>query len=108
MARLPRGWSKNPPDERTIAFRKDPTGPAVLRRSLTTTECKTVSFNMSKHYESCTNATGSENGEPGRLNHCNRAYGGEDMVVRSIAGKSGLSGERPHFRAFGSGERKRF
>src|SRR3954463_13751849 len=106
MARLPRGWSKNPPDERTIAFRKDPTGPAVLRRSLTTTEGKTVSFNMSKRYESCTNATGSENCEPGRLNHCNRAYGREDMAVRSIAGKTSLTGERSHLRRFGSGERE--
>src|SRR3954463_13085372 len=95
MARLPRGWSKNPPNERTIAFRKDPTGPAVLRRSLTTTEGKTVSFNMLQHCESCTNATGSKNGEPGRLNHRNRAYGREDMAVRSIVRKTGLSDERP-------------
>src|SRR4051812_6899775 len=108
MACLPRGekWSKNPPDERTIALRKDPTGSAVLRRSLTTTKGKTVSFNMSKHYESCTNATGSENGEPGRLNHCNRAYGREDMTVRSIVGKTGLSGGRSLHKPFGSGERE--
>src|SRR3954470_2688703 len=101
------GWSKNPPDERTITFRKDPTGPAVLRRSLTTTEGKTVNFTMSKHYESCTNATGSENGEPGRLNHCNRAYGREDMAVRSIAEKTGLSDERSQLTRSGAGERKR-
>src|SRR3954465_11234272 len=99
------GWSKNPPEERTIAFRKDPTGSAVLRRSLTTTEGKTVSFNMSKHYESCTSATGSENGQPERLNHCNRAYGREDTAVRSIAGKTGLSGGRSLFSRFGSGDR---
>src|SRR3954471_8881818 len=98
-------WSKNPPNERMIAFQKDPTGPAVLRRSLTTTKGKTVSFNMSKHHESCTNATGSENGEPGSLNHRNRAYGREDMAVRSIVGKTGLSDERSHFSGFGSGER---
>src|SRR3954466_6868432 len=109
MPFLPKGgkWSKNPPNERAIVLRKDPTGPAVLRRSLTTTKGKKVSFNMLKYHESCTNATGSENGEPGRLNHCNRAYGREDMPVRSIAGKTGLSGERSHFKAFGSGERKR-
>src|SRR4051812_13411762 len=107
MARLPRGWSKNPPNERTIAFRKDPTGPAVLRRSLTTTEGKTVSFNMPKHHKSCTNATGLENGEPGRLNHRNRSYGREDMAVRSIVEKTGLSDERSQLKAFGSGERKR-
>ena len=102
MARLPGGeWSKNPPDGRTIALRKDPTGSAVLRRSLTTTEGKAVNFATSKHHESYTNATGSENGEPGRLNRRNRAYGREDMAVRSIAGKSGLSGERPQLKAFG-------
>src|ERR1044072_6680810 len=97
------GWSKNPPDGRTIAFRKDPTGPATLRRSLTTTEGKTVNFTMLQHHESCTNATGSENGEPGRLNRRNRAYGRGDMAVRSIAGKTGLSGKRPHFKHFGAG-----
>src|SRR3954466_7173931 len=109
MPFLPKGgkWSKNPPNERAIVLRKDPTGPAVLRRSLRTTEGKTVSFNMSKHYESCTNATGSENGEPGRLNHCNRAYGREDMTVRSIVGKTGLSCGRSQLKPFGSGERKR-
>src|SRR4051812_17590373 len=83
------GWSKNPPDERTIVFRKDPTGPAVLRRSLTTAEGKTVNFTTSKHFESSTNATGSKNCEPGRLNHRNRAYGRRDTAVRSIAGKTG-------------------
>src|SRR4051794_30742458 len=30
------------------------------------------------------------------------------MPVRSIAGKTGLSGERPQLSRFGSGERKRF
>src|ERR1043165_3953277 len=94
MARLPGGWSKNPPDGRTIAFRKDPTGSAVLRRSLMTNGGKKVNFTMSKHHESCTNATGSENGEPGRLNRRNRAYGREDMVVRSITGKTGQTGGR--------------
>ena len=67
---------------------------------------KTVNFTMSKHHESCTNATGSENGEPGRLNHRNRAYGREDMVVRSIVGKTVLSDERSLLKAFGSGERE--
>src|ERR1041384_4931431 len=80
---------------------KDPTGPAGLRRSLSTTKGKTVNFTMSKHYESCTNATGSENGEPGRLN---RAYSRGDMAVRSIGGKTGLSGERSLDSSFGSGE----
>src|ERR1043165_9143773 len=102
------GWSKNPPDGRMIAFRKDPTGSAVLLRSLTTNRGKTVNFIMSKHHESCTNATGSENGEPGRLNRRNRAYGREDMAVRSIAGKSGLSGERPHLRPSGWREKTPF
>ena len=56
---------------------------------------------MSKHHESCTNTTGSENGEPGRLNRRNQAYGRGDMAVRSIAGKTGLSGERSLLKAFG-------
>src|SRR4051812_23834915 len=97
------GGSKNPPDGRTITFRKDPTGPAVLRRSLTTTEGKTVNFTMSKNYESCTNAKGSENGEPGSLNHRNRAFGRGDTAVRSIARKTGLSGGRSHDSRFGPG-----
>src|ERR1041384_1739938 len=98
MACLPRGGSKNPPDGRAITFQKDPMGPAVLRRSLTTTGGKTVNFTMLKHYESCTNAMGSENCEPQRLNHRNRTYGRRDTAVRSIAGKMGLSGERPNLR----------
>ena len=102
------GWSKNPPDGRTITSRKDPTGSAVLQRSLTTNRGKTVNFTMSKHHESCTNATGLENGEPGRLNRRNRAYGREDMAVRSIAGKTGLSGERSHYRTFGSEREKAY
>src|SRR3954465_7260852 len=88
------GGSKNPPDGRAITFRTDPTGPAVLRRSLTTTGGKTVNFTMPKHYESSTNATGSENCEPGRLNHRNRTYGRGDTAVRPIAEKMGLSAER--------------
>src|ERR1043165_7079219 len=94
MARLRGGWSRNPPDGRTIAFRKYPTGSTVLRLSLTTNGSKTINFIMSKHHESCTNATGSENGEPGRLNHRNRAYGRRDTVVRSIAEKTSLTSER--------------
>ena len=101
MACLPGGWSKNPPDDARSPSEKDLTGPAVLRRSLTTTEGKTVNFTMLQHQESCTNATGSENGEPGRLNHRNRSYGRRDTAVRSIAGKTGLSGERSLLKPFG-------
>src|SRR3954470_11844252 len=108
LACLGGGWSKNPPDGRTITFRKDPTGPAVLRRSLTTTGGKMVNFTMSKHYESCTNATGSENCEPGRLNHRNRTYGRRDTAVRSIAGKPTLSGGRSHFNRSGRREKAHF
>src|SRR3954469_20708567 len=98
MACLPGGgWLKNPLDERVIPFRKDLTGPEILRGSLTTTGGKTVNFTMPKRYESCTNATGSENCEPGRLNHRNRAYGRRYTAVRSIAGKTGLSGGRSLF-----------
>src|SRR4051812_30372577 len=94
MSCLPgRGGSKNPPDGRAITFRKDPTGPTVPRRSLTTTGAKRVNFTMSKHYESCTNGTGSENNEPGHLNHRNRSHGRGDTAVRSIGGKTGLTGE---------------
>src|SRR3954470_12549424 len=102
MARLPGGGGeveKSP--GRTTVFQKNPTGSAVLRQSLTTNGGKTVNFIMSRHHESCTNATGSENGEPGRLNRRNRAYGREDMPVRSIAEKTGLSGERSHFSSLG-------
>src|SRR3954467_2173896 len=99
------GGSKNPPDGRTITFRKDPTGPAVLRRSLTTTGGKTVNFTMSKHYESCTNATGSENCERGCLNHRNRTYGRGDTTVCSIGGKTTLSGGRSLFKPFGRREK---
>ena len=97
------GGSKNPPDERTIAFRKRSDGTGGTPVKPNNKRVKTVNFIISKHHESFTNATGSENGEPGRLNRCNRAYGREDMAVRSIAEKTGRSGERPHFKAFGAG-----
>src|SRR4051812_40650987 len=58
-------------------------------------------FTMSNHYESCTNGTGSENCEPGRLNHRNRSHGCGDTIVRSIGRKRSLLGERPHFSRFG-------
>ena len=63
---------------RAITFRKDSTGPTILRRGLTTTGGKRVNFTMSKHHESGTNGTGLENGEPGLLNHLDRSYGRED------------------------------
>ena len=81
-------------------------GPTILRQGLTTSGGKRVNFTMSKHYESCTNATGSENCEPGRLNHRNRTYGHRDTVVHSIDEKTGLSGERSPLKPFGSRERK--
>ena len=67
-----------------------------------------VNFTISKHHESCTNATGSENGEPGRLNRRNRAYGREDMPVRSIAGKTSLSGGRSLVSRFSRREKAPF